>query len=279
MSVFDPVAKGYITLHPAAAARTLARLDSDDVKAIFQVMPLQLAANVLENMTPSSAGRCLAQLTDKTGGEILARMPVSAAVAILRLIERDRLKAWLAVMPRHAAARLRLRLRYSETVIGSFLDADVVTFMPDQRVGDALRLFRRASQRTGQTIHVLDQHRHLAGIVDLSDLLGERDRTMIQRVMRPAPIVLSARAAIQTVTNHPAWLTHDSLPVVNRDGVFLGVLQRSKVMAGEQQLLTEVAERNELATTRAALADIFWIGVGALFVSNAGPATESKGEG
>lgn len=278
MSVFDPLAKGYITLHPAAAARTLARLDSGDIKAIFEVMPLQLAANVLENMTPSSAGRCLAQLTDKTGGEMLARMPVSVAVAVLRLIERDRLKALLAVMPRHAAARLRLRLRYSETVIGSFVDADVVTFMPDYRVGDALRLFRRANQRTGQTIHVLDQHRHLAGVVDLSDLLGERDRGMIQRVMRPASTVLNARAAIQTVTNHPAWLSHDSLPVVNRNGVFLGVLQRSKVMAGEQQLLTGVAERNEIDTTRAALADIFWIGVGALFVSNAGRATESRGD-
>ena len=150
--------------------------------------------------------------------------------------------------------------------------------MPDHRVGDALRLLRRATQRTGQTIHVLDQNRHLAGVVDLSELLGERDRSMIQGVMRPASSVLSARAAIQTVTNHPAWLTHDSLPVVNRDGVFLGVLQRSRVMEGEQELLTEVAERNELTTTRAALADIFWIGVGALFVSDAVPASETKAE-
>jgi len=276
--MFDSVTKGYIALHPAEAARTLARLDSRDSKAIFEVMPPQLAANVLENMAPSSAGRCLEQLTVKTGGEILARMPVTAAVAPLRLMKRDRLKEWLAVMPRHAAARLRLRLRYSETVIGAFVDADVVTFMPDHRVGDALRTFRRASQRKGQTIHVLDQQRHLVGVVDLSDLLGERDRSMIQRLMRPAPIVLNARAAIQTVTDHPAWLSHDSLPVVNRDDVFLGVLPRSKVMEGEQQLLAEVTDRNELATTRAALADIFWMGVGALFVSNAGPATESKAE-
>jgi len=276
--MFDPVTKGYIALYPAEAARILARLDSRDSKAILEVMPPQLAANVLEHMTPSSAGRCLEQLTVKTGGEILARMPVTAAVAPLRLMQRDQLKEWLAVMPRHAAARLRLRLRYSETVIGAFVDADVVTFMPDHRVGDALSTFRRASQRTGQTIYVLDARRHLAGVVDLSDLLGERDRSLIQRVMRPASIVLNARAAIQTVTNHSAWLTHDSLPVVNRDDVFLGVLPRSKVIEGEQQLLTEVADRNELATTRAALADIFWMGVGALFVSNAGPATESKAE-
>jgi Mg/Co/Ni transporter MgtE len=273
--VTDPVTKGYIALRPAAAARTLARLDSRDIKAIFESMPRPLAAKVLEHMAPDSVARCLAQLTPKAGGEILARMPVLAAVAALRLMKREHVKGLLAVMPRTAAARLRLRLRYSETVIGAFVDADVVTFTPNHRVGDALRLFRRAGQHTGQTIHVLDERRRLAGVVELSDLLGERDRSMIRRVMRPASIVLNARAAVQTVNSHPAWLTHDSLPVVNREGVFQGVLRRSKVME-EHELLTEVAERNELATTRAALADIFWIGVGALFVGNAGVAERNK---
>ena len=276
--MIDPVTKGYLTLRPAAAARTLARLDTRDIKAIFEVMPHQLAANVLEHMTPSAASRCLAQVAIKTGGEILERMPAPAAVAALRLMQRERSKELLATLPRPAAARLRLRLRYTETVIGAFADADVVTFTPDHRVGDALRLFRRAGQRTGQTIHVLDEHRHLAGVVDLSNLLGQRDRSLIQRVMRPVSLALNARAAIQTVSNHPAWLTHDSLPVVDRNGVFQGVLWRSKVMEEEQELLTEVAERNELATTRAALADIFWMGVGALLVGNSGPAAHDKGE-
>jgi magnesium transporter len=274
--VLDAVTKGYIALRPAAAARTLMRLHIREIKAVFEAMPRPLAANVLEHMAPDSAGRCLEQLTTATSGEILARMPVLAAAAVLRLMQRDRVKELLAVMPRAPAARLRLRLRYSETVIGAFVDAEVVTFAPDHRVGDALRLFRRAGERTGQTIYVLDERSHLAGVVDLSDLLGHRDRNMIQRVMRPASIVLNARAALRTVTHHPAWLTHDSLPVVNREGVFQGVLRRSKVMQGEQDLLTDVAEHTELDTTRRALADIFWIGVGALFVGNSGPAARDR---
>jgi len=84
---FDPLTKGYIALHPAEAARTLARLESRESRAVFQVMPRQLAAKVLEYMTPSSASRCLAELTAKTAGEILARMPVAAAVAPLRLMK------------------------------------------------------------------------------------------------------------------------------------------------------------------------------------------------
>jgi Mg/Co/Ni transporter MgtE len=253
-------------------------MDGRDIKALLEAMPRQLAASVLEHMTPGAAARCLAQLTPRIGAEITARMPIPAATAALRPMARERMKALLAALPRPTAARLRLRLRYSETVIGAFVDADVVTFTPDHRVGDALRLFRRTGQRSGQTVYVLDDRRHLMGAVDLSDLLVQRDRSLLQRVMRPVGLTLNARVAIQTVSNHPAWLTHDNLPVVDRNGVFQGVLWRAKVMEEEQELLTEVAERNELATTRAALADIFWMGVGALLIGNTDPASHEKQE-
>jgi Mg/Co/Ni transporter MgtE len=277
--VLDALTKGYLTLHPAAAARTLARLDVRDLKALFQALPRPLAASVLEHMTPASIARCLGHLQNKVAAEILVRLPSLTAVAALRLMNTDQVKGLFSAMPRPAAARLRLRLRYPETLIGSFVDAEALTLNVDQRVGDALRLVRRTGQRTGHTLCVLDDQRRLAGLVDLCDLLGERDRSKLQRVLHPAPVVLNARAALLTVTNHPAWLTHDSLPVVNREGQFQGVLARAKVMTKEQQLLTEVAERNELSTTRAALADIFWLGVAAMFTANSDPARKQKTEG
>jgi hypothetical protein len=90
---------------------------------------------------------------------------------------------------------------------------------------------------------------------------------MIQSVTRPAGVVLNVRVALHTVTNHPAWLTQESLPVINRDGVFQGILERSRVTEEEKQLLTEAEEVNDLTTTRSALADIFWMGVGAFLAT------------
>ncbi|MCB1801265.1 MAG: CBS domain-containing protein [Gammaproteobacteria bacterium] len=263
-SALDPVTRGFITQHPAAAARTLARLDGRDVEAIFAVMPRALAARVLEHMAPGTASRCLLQLPADTAAEILARSQVLAAVAALRVMKPQQVQTLVNLMPRATAARLRLRLRFSESVIGAFVDEDVMTLSPEHRVSDALRLFRRSGQHTGQTIPVLDQDRRLLGIADLCELLGASDRRLVQHLTHPARVVLNARAALQTVNNHPAWLSHDSLPVVNRYGIFQGVLRRARVMEEEQHLLSEVAERNERLTTRMALADIFWLGVGAL---------------
>jgi hypothetical protein len=73
-------------------------------------------------------------------------------------------------------------------------------------------------------------------------------------------------------------LSHDSLPVVNRNGIFQGVLRRSRVTEEGPQLLSEVTELNDLISTRTALADIFWLAVGALFVGNVSRADRSQRE-
>ncbi len=276
--MLDAVTKGFIALHPAAAARTMARLGERDIEAIFSAMPRQLAAKVLEHMAPGSASRCLLQLPPATASEILARTPLLAAVAALRLMNNKQVQGLLELLPRPLAARLRLRLRFSETVIGAFVDEDVLTLSPEHRVADALRYYRHSGQHTGQTIAVLGDHRQLVGVVDLGDILGATDRRLIHNLMRHPKVVLNARAPLQTVSNHPAWLTHDNLPVVNRNGVFQGVLRRARVMEEGENLLAEVNERNELVTTRAALADIFWMAVGALFVGNPHQSGRNAGE-
>jgi predicted transcriptional regulator len=103
-------------------------------------------------------------------------------------------------------------------------------------------------------------------MVDICDMLNSSDRRSIRHVMQPVVHVLNARAPVQTVTGHPAWMHHDSLPVINRNGIFQGLLYRSRVREEEAQIMNEIVERNELMTTRSALADIFWLAVGALFI-------------
>ena len=266
--MLDAVTKGFLALHPDSAARTLARIDRRDAAEAFGAMPRQLAGQVLACMAPASAARCLKAMPVSVAAEVLGRTALPAAVSALRLLESKQVHVILRELPRSRAAQIRLRLRFSEWVIGAFVEDDVLTLSPNHRVGDALRLVRNSGQRTSQTIAVVDSSRRLVGLVDLCDLLNNSDRRSVRHVMQPVVHVLNARAAVQTVSGHPAWMTHDSLPVVNRNGIFQGVLRRARVMEEEAHVLNEIADRNELITTRSALADIFWLAVGALFIGS-----------
>jgi Mg/Co/Ni transporter MgtE len=206
-------------------------------------------------------------------------MNASSAVAILRLSKREDAKQYLSLMSHAHAAHLRMRLRFSESVIGAFVDNDILTLNEEHRVTDALRLFKaRTSKKTGHDIFVLDSSNHLTGVVDLAELLAARESALVKQLATTPPVVLNARAAIQTVITHPAWLTHDNLPVTTRDGIFQGVLWRSNIKGTEKQLLSDVTDNNESANTRSALADIFWLGVGAIFTSNAESSHRDKVE-
>ena len=264
--MLDPLTKGYLTLHPDAAAHTLLQLKESDLRDILEAMPRALAATVLDQMAPAAAGRCLAHLSNRSISEIVAHMPLPTSVALLRHMQSDQVRELLERMPRMLALRLRLGLRYAESLVGGYVDVDAVTFSPAHHVGDALRLYRREGQRTGHTIYVLDQQRALAGEVHLDDLLSARDRTLVSRIMRPVAAVLSARASLQSVARHPAWLTNDCLPVISRGGTYLGVLMRDKAIAKHEELIGTVVDQSETAITRAALADILWMSVGALLM-------------
>lgn len=274
--MLDPVTKGYLTRRPDAAAISLLRLEDRDLQGIFEAMPRPVAANVLGHMPAASASRCLVNLSNKTISEILAHMPIPAGVAVLRHMHPEQVKELLERVPRARAVRIRLGLRYSETVVGAYVDANVITFEPEQHVSEALRLYRQEGQYTRHIIYVLDAQRKLAGQVHLDDLLSARDRSIIKRIMRPVPAVLNTRATLQSVAKHPAWLTNDSLPVTNRNDIYQGVLWRDRVMEKDQQLINTVTEHNELESTRAELADIFWMAVGALFVGGAAPSENEE---
>ena len=276
--MLDAVTKGYLAAHPHSAARVLARLNNRDAGAAFGAMPRQLAAQVLEHMAPVSAAQTLLALPSAIASEVLTRATLPTAVAALRTLGPTQVQSLLKQIPRPKAARIRLRLRFSEWAVGAFVDDDVLTLSPEHRVGDALRLYRGTGHRTGQTLAVVDTGRRLVGVVDLLELLNSPDRRIVRHMMQPATHVLSARTALQAVVDHPAWATHDNLPVISRQGLFQGVLRRSKVLEQETHAIKDTIERNEMVATRAALADIFWLAIGALFVSAGRPDDQDAGD-
>jgi Mg/Co/Ni transporter MgtE len=198
------------------------------------------------------------------------QMPTIKSVASLRLIKREHANALLTLMPKTRAALLRVRLYHADTLIGAYIDSDIVTFHPEQRVSDALRLFRRDGQRTGHTIYVLDDQQHVTGLLQISDLLSASDHTLVKTIMSPVMKILHSRAPLQTVNSYQAWLVYDSLPVINRNGVFQGVLRRDNVIGETDYPANEVDFRDNADATRVALSDIFWIAIGALFAGGSG---------
>lgn len=261
----DALVLTFLETQPAAAAASVARLDADELGAFLAEVPPRAAAGLVAHMRPATAAEALTRCEPEVTAAVLSRMANEAALPVLRAMPRDRHETLFRAMPRLSAVRLRLQLRYPETLIGSFADPDPVTLDPALRAGHALARLRGGGRRVSQQAYVLDGERHLAGYVELTELVASRERAPLAGLLRRVPLVLNARAPLHTTTELGAWLHFDSLPVVDRRGRFQGVLRREAVGRRHHALMTGLSRKRELDRTRGALADVFWLGLGALF--------------
>ncbi len=261
----DPLTTDYLARHPAAAARSVSRLDESALLEFMASLPPPLIAGIVSYLTPALSAEVLRRLGAEVAAQIVARMANEAAIIVMRVMEDDFRDTLFRALPRVTAARLRLQLRCPEALIGSLVDADAFTLTPELRVADALRLLRQRGGQATHQIYVLDEQRRVKGAVDLTELVSERDRTPLSRLVRRAPVLLNARAPLHTVEGLDAWLSYDSLPVTDRRGVFQGILRRDAVTRDEHSLLAGISTERELQTTRVAISDIFWLAAGALF--------------
>jgi len=263
--MIDAVASAYLELYPREAARTLTRVDNEALLEVVGAVSAEIAAGILQYLPPSSARLCLERLPDEGAAAVLQRMATAPAAERLRGMDRQRVHTLLGLLPRLSAIRLRIRMRHPEGTVGSLVDTDVLTLSSDLKVAEAVRLARSSPDRLIHELYVVDDRGHLRGVIDICDLLAEKDRSPLARITRRVPVVLYARSSLRSVETHPAWLSRDHLPVVDRDGVLQGVLPRSLLQDEEHGVNPDRADAEDLAITQHALADIFWLALSPLF--------------
>ena len=82
--MLDAVTKGYLALHPEAAARALAKLDRRDAAEAFNAMPRQLAGQVLARIENS------ATLVTFPVTTMLAGVVIDRALSLGEAVGRDK---------------------------------------------------------------------------------------------------------------------------------------------------------------------------------------------
>ncbi len=104
-------------------------------------------------------------------------------------------------------------------------------------VSDCVADWYRKSSETGHTrIPVIDDKRHLLGIVAAKDVMGMADGILIERVMTRHPITTGPRTTIAATAHLMVWEGIDLLPVVEPNRKLLGIISRSDVIKAMQYM-------------------------------------------
>lgn len=211
---------------PHQIADELARLDDEDVAIPFRLLPRDRALEVFEALDPPQQQAVLEGLRDDRFREVVEAMdPDDRARLVGELPAKvaHRVLAGLSDKERRLTAEL---LGYPPESAGRVMSPEYVALRESMSVGEALDLVRRqgGDAETIYTLPVTDDHRCLAGIVSLRQLITTPDDARICDIMTTE--VLTAHVADDQEA--AARLVQEAdllaLPVVDSEGRLVGIL-------------------------------------------------------
>jgi magnesium transporter len=130
------------------------------------------------------------------------------------------------------------------TKLAQIMHPPVITFGPDERVGQAIASIRSTSKERHFTYPmVVDEKKRLVGVCTLRDLILAPPETPIGRIMLSKVVSLQRSLDVRSALEIIKGLEIPEYPVVNQGGKLVGVVRASRLHELEESRLAAVPGR------------------------------------
>jgi magnesium transporter len=196
-------------------ARLFSKQDDDETLDAAENLPLELLADVLDEMEPDEAADLLGDLQPKHAAEALEAMEDS--VAVLHL------------------------LTYPDETAGGRMTTDFVAVHQDKTSEQAIQLLREhpPEQDVRYYLFVTDPENRLVGVTGLRELVVAKPQTTMREIMNPDVHFVDAWLDQEEVAQVMTQYDLPMLPVVSDNHQLLGVVTHDDILDVIQEEATE----------------------------------------
>ncbi len=225
----------------AAVAELLPELGREERVLLFRALPRKLAAetfahlagdrrrSLLEDLTDEESRHVLSHLSPDDRAQLLAELPAVVTQELMQLLSPEDLD------------EVRTLLGYPENSVGRLMTPDYVAVRPEWMVEEALRHVRAVGQdaETVNRIYVVEEGGRLVDDIQLRRLILAEPTMRVREVMDHAFVAVSAFAhreeGVQAIRKYDVV----ALPVVDSDGVLLGIVTVDDILDAAEEEATE----------------------------------------
>ncbi len=226
---------------PADITDLLLYLDKTERVILFRSLPRQLAARVFANLDTSQMDALLTDLTDEETRRLLADLPPDDRTALLEELPGQVTQRLLNLLNPEDLAEARLLLGFPEESVGRLMTPDYVAVRPEWKVSKALEHIRRRGKGIDNIsiIYVTDESWRLLDALELQRFILADPEVAVEEIMDHTYAYLSAyddrEQAVLAIERYDL----SALPVINSDGVLVGVVTVDDVLDVAREEATE----------------------------------------
>ena len=231
-------------VHPADIADLLDQLSTEDALAVFQLLPDDVASEVLDETGSPIRQELVEKVDDERLADLLDELPMDDAAEFLEDLPEDITGRLIDLMEPEEAAEVQELLSYEDQTAGRLMTRDVATLRRQWTVAEALDYLRSLTDaETFHYLYVVDRDGRLLGVVPLRTLIISQPEQTIEAIMSPDVIAAPVTADQEELAELVARYDFFVIPVVDEQNHLLGVVTADDVLDILEEEATEDIQR------------------------------------
>jgi len=233
--------------HPADLAQVFKELQERDREAAFSILAerqSRLAMEAVSELGPEAGASLLATRSAEEVAKLVQEIPSDDAAALVAHLPEELSAAVLDLMRPRESGVVENLLEYDDKTAGRMMNPNVFALREDLTVGEAITEMQiHRDVEMVFYLYVVDERRHLVGVVSLRRLLLVSPETPLKRIMTTD--LISARADMdqEEVARQVAAYNLLAIPVVDEENKLVGIITVDDVIDVIKEEATEDINR------------------------------------
>ncbi|MBA4158594.1 MAG: magnesium transporter [Gemmatimonadetes bacterium] len=216
-------------------------LRKEDRVLLFRALPRGTATDVFSHLELEQQDDLLRDLTDEETRHLLADLPPDDRTHLLEELPGQATQRMLNLLGPADLKEARWLLGYPEESVGRLMTPDYVAVRPEWSVREALSHIRVQGKdsETINRIFVTDERWYLLDDIELRHFILAPPNATVADIMDQSVVSVSAFAHREEAVNAIRRYDQFVLPVVDSDGVLVGIVTVDDVLDVQEEETTE----------------------------------------
>jgi magnesium transporter len=232
-------------LDAADIAELISEMPPEDQGIVFRVMPRGQAAKVFEYLPASVQRDLVRSLAHEQMVSIVNEMTPDDRTRLFEELPAEVTRQLLDTLSPEELKTARQLLGYPEGSAGRYMTPEYVALPPDITASEALDLIRRMGRgkETLNVIYIVNERGKLLEDVRLGSIVLADPETMIGDIEERPRVAIPATARGEEIVQAFEHYDRAALPVVDDDGILLGIVTHDDVLEFAERRATEEIQK------------------------------------
>lgn len=216
----------FLGIHPYDQAMFFMEQSKKTRVKIYSFLSPDEIAEIMENIELEDTEVFFIEMDPRFASMVFAEMAADDAVDILNKLDKNIVASFLTIMDKNAADEIKELLHYEEKTAGSIMTTEYVAILQSLTVKETMQQMKIEAPiaETIYYMYVLDEQKHLVGVLSLRDLIIADETVIIEDIMSEKIVSVSVGKDQEEIAQMMRDYDFLALPVVDFQNHLLGII-------------------------------------------------------